>query len=95
MVTGTNVVAQDESSGFLSGYFQSESSESSFAKHKIAAQTSKKDSLSLVPLAIAPTKVDPESKDTVLSVADMSIGSQNSQIVATSTTMMKDPEEDG
>lgn len=95
LVTGTNVVAQNDSNGFLSGYFQNESGDATLSKRKIAAQASKKDSLSLVPLASASTKVDPDEKDTVLSVADMSVGSQNSQIVASSTGMMKDPEEDG
>ncbi|MDD5083873.1 MAG: LysM peptidoglycan-binding domain-containing protein [Candidatus Moranbacteria bacterium] len=95
LVTGTNVAATDESGGFLSGYFQDESGEASLAKHKIAGQASKKDSLSLVPLASASTKVDPEEKDMVLSVADMSTGSQGSQIVASSVGIMKDPEEDG
>lgn len=95
LVTGTNVVAEDKPNGFLSGYFQNESGDATFAKRKIAAQTSKKDSLSLVPLASASTKVDPDEKDTVQSVADMSSGLQSSQIVASSTSMMKDPEEDG
>jgi surface antigen len=95
LVTGTNIVAEDGSNGFLAGYFQAESSDNTLSRHKIAAQTSKKDSLSLVPLASASTKVDPDEKDTVLSVADMTAGSQDSRIVATSTGMMRDPEEDG
>lgn len=95
LVTGTNVVAQDESAGFLSGYFQNDSQDNEFKKHKIAAQVSKKNSLSLVPLASASAKVDPDIKDTVLSVADMSTGSPDNQIIATSGGVMKDPEEDG
>ncbi len=95
LVTGTNVVAENENNKLLFGHFQSESSDTSPVKRKIAAQASKKDSLSLVPLANASTKVDPDEKDTVLSVADMSSGSQSSQIVASSVGMMKDPEEDG
>lgn len=95
MVTGTNVIAQNEARGFLSGYFQNESSDAMLAKHKISAQVSKKDSLSLVPLASASTQVDPDGKDNVLSVADMSTGLSSSQIVASSSGMMKDPEEDG
>lgn len=96
MVTGTNVIAQNEAKSFLFGYFQSESGDTLLSKHnKIAAQTSKKDSLSLVPLANAVTKIDLDEKDTVLSVADMSAGSQNNAIVASSVSVMKDPEEDG
>lgn len=95
LVTGTNVVAENDSNNFLSGYFQNESGNAVLTKRKIAAQMSKKDSLSLVPLASASTKVDPDEKDTVLSVADMSTGMQSSQIIASSTGMMKDPEEDG
>lgn len=95
LVTGTNIVSEREMNGFFFGSLQNQSDESQVAKRKIAAQASKKDSLSLVPLAVASTKVDPEEKDAVLSVADMSSGSQSSQIVASSTGMMRDPEEDG
>lgn len=95
LVTGTNVVAQDESAGFLSGYFQNDSQNNDFKKHKIATQVSKKNSLSLVPLASASAKVDPDVKDTVLSIADISDSSLNNKIIATSGGVMKDPEEDG
>lgn len=95
LVTGTNVLAENKTSGFLAGYFQNESGEITPMNHKITAQMSKKDSLSFVPLAIASTKIDPDQQDAILSVADMSIGSQDSRIVAISVGMAKDPEEDG
>lgn len=95
MVTGTNVIAENEAKSFLFGYFQNVSGDTLLAKHKITAQTSKKDSLSLVPLVNAVTKIDVDEKDTVLSVSDMSNGVQNNAIVASSISVMKDPEEDG
>jgi surface antigen len=95
LVTGTNIVARNEVNGFLFGYFKETSRENGFSKPKIAGQASKKNSLSLVPLLSASAKIDPNAKDTVLSVADMTTTPQGSQIIATSLGMMKDPEEDG
>lgn len=95
LVTGTNIIAKNEANSFIFGYFHDASGSSIPVKRKIAAQASKKDSLSLVPLAMAPGKIDPEEKDTVLSVADMNTALGQNAVIASSTGIMKDPEEDG
>lgn len=77
----------------LVGYFQSGTEEAA-TKRKIAAQISKKDSLSLVPLANASSRIDPSEKDQDTFITGISM---NTQIVASAqqSAITRDPEEDG
>lgn len=67
------------------------------AKNRIAAQISKKENLSLVPLASGASTIDPEQKDNA-SLFDMQNGALESQIMLSSqagSSISRDPEEDG
>ena len=80
--------------GYVSGATASEATLSS--KHRIAAQTSKKENLSLVPLANTGIGGDPTEKDetSLLDIEGRTLGNQvmlSSQMSA----IAKDPEEDG
>lgn len=97
MVTGTNLAAERAAGGFLFGYFQENISDtgSGFAqKHRFAAQASRKESLSLVPLANASTKIDPNDKDDTLDVRQM-ISGTHTLATAQQAAVLRDPEEDG
>lgn len=68
----------------------------STSKHRISAQTSKRENLSFVPLASAPNAVDPSQKDDVSLFDIQNLVSQNSVMLSTQTSSIaKDPEEDG
>jgi surface antigen len=96
LVTGTNLASENGSGSFLLGHFQDNISESdeSVAKRKFAAQSSKKESLSLVPLASASTKIDPNEKEEV-SLVSNSFGGRDILALAQQPDILKDPEEDG
>jgi surface antigen len=95
LVTGTNMIAEAKQDGLLAGYFRSEFGGVSW-KRTLSSPEGQKDNLSVVPLAFASAKVDPNEKDTVFSVADMTNDvSGDARIVASSMGMMKDPEENG
>jgi surface antigen/LysM repeat protein len=86
-------VAQEKNSGsaFL-GYFKDTAMASEMPRKKIAAQTEAKENLSLVPLASAPTMVDPTEKlpETTEIASDGMLLSAWDQ-----ASISKDPEEDG
>ncbi len=82
---------------FLFGYFQEDISDAGTKlsqKHRFAAQASKKESLSLVPLASASTKVDPNDKDDTPDMTQM-ISGTHVLASAQQAAVLKDPEEDG
>jgi surface antigen len=95
-VTGTNLAAEREAGSFLFGYFQNEAAESQDGpgKRKFVAHASKKENLSLVPLASASTKVDPNEKDEAGDFGDSFAGGQ-ALALAQQSSILKDPEEEG
>lgn len=91
LVTGTNIASRENSNGVLSGYFNTENASS---KESLPAQAAdRRESLSLVPLAVASNTVDPEAK-----LEDPSTLRGPSSIIASadlSPVIQKDPEEEG
>lgn len=95
MVTGTNLAAEGRMSGFVLGSLQGNVSFASdgLDKHRFTAQSSRKESLSLVPLASASTKVDLDQKEEEVPLIQP-LGA-HSLVLAQSSSVQKDPEEDG
>ncbi|MDP2838276.1 MAG: LysM peptidoglycan-binding domain-containing protein [Candidatus Moranbacteria bacterium] len=100
LVSVSNFTQGKDSESVLFGYISGEgsSAETSLSpKHRIAAQVSKKQNLSLVPLATVAGTIDPEQKDDT-SLFDIQNGSLQNQIMLSSqagSSIAKDPEEDG
>ena len=98
LVSAGNLAQGQDSNSLLLGYVNGDtaSEESLSAKHRIAAQTSKKDNLSLVPLANASAQVDLEQKDET-SLLDISgLALQNQVMLSTqANSISRDPEEEG
>lgn len=91
LVTSTNLAKSNDSNGFLSGYF--ESGQKNAETVKTNSQESRKDNLAFVPLAKAPTAVNPDIKDN-LDNQDLSlVGGQ--ALTASFGSPLKDPEENG
>lgn len=98
LVSASNLTHGKDSESLLLGYVSgATASEESFsAKHRIAAQTNKEDNLSLVPLASASNRVDPEQKDGTSLLDISSLALQNQVMLSTETSAItRDPEEDG
>lgn len=98
LVSASNFTQSKDSSSPLLGYMGSDivSASTSTSKHRISAQTSKRENLSFVPLASAPNAVDPSQKDDVSLFDIQNLVSQNSVMLSTQTSSIaKDPEEDG
>lgn len=96
----SNFTQGKDSESLLFGYVNgtNASAESTpTTKHRIAAQVSKKENLSLVPLGSVASVVDPEQKDDI-SLFDMQSSALEGQIMLSSqagSSIAKDPEEDG
>ena len=98
LVSASNFSHGQGSNELLLGYIGGDavSAESVGSKHRIAAQASKKENLSLVPLADASNVVDPEQKDTTSLFDVESLAFENQIVLSTQTAdMAKDPEEGG
>jgi surface antigen len=63
LVSASNFSQENGAPGLLSGYADGAQAAEAPVKHRIAAQVSRKDNLSFVPLASATNAVDPEAKD--------------------------------
>jgi surface antigen len=98
LVSASNFTQGKDSNSLLFGYVNSDSvSEATLSsKHRIAAQTSKKENLSLVPLASPASVIDLDQKDDT-SLLDMQGLSLENQIMLSTQTssIARDPEEDG
>lgn len=98
LVSASNLAQGKDSNSLLLGYVNGDtaSEESLSVKHRIAAQTSKKDNLSLVPLASASNPVDLTQKDDT-SLLDISRAELQNQVMLSTQTssITQDPEEDG
>ena len=98
LVSVSNFAQGKDSNSLLLGYVNgSTTSEASLSvKHRIAAQTSKKDNLSLVPLADAVNTVDPEQKDDTSLMDISNLAPENQVMLSTQTSSIaQDPEEEG
>lgn len=88
----------NDGKSLLFGYVSDQAGESSPSnKHRIAAQVSKKENLSLVPLAAVQNVVDPSQKDET-TIFDVEGAAFQKQVMFSSSSgqaMAKDPEEDG
>lgn len=91
LVSATNAASGRGSQDVLSGYWENNVSEAQASKTK--GQESKKNDLALVPLAKAPSPIDPEFKEEVIAQSP----NQRQGIYASSLAAnpAKDPEEDG
>ncbi len=81
--------------GYINGTASAETNQG--VKHRLAAQVSKKENLSLVPLANVVNTIDPEQKDDA-SLFDIQGGALESQVMLSSqagSSIARDPEEDG
>ncbi|MDO8529459.1 MAG: LysM peptidoglycan-binding domain-containing protein [bacterium] len=91
LVTSTNLANGSNSNGFLSGYFNNS------AKNKeslrTSSQESRKDNLAFVPLAKAPSSVDPNFKEADNNDKLALVSGQS--LTASFGTSLKDPEEEG
>ncbi|MDO8566404.1 MAG: LysM peptidoglycan-binding domain-containing protein [Candidatus Moranbacteria bacterium] len=98
LVSASNLAQGKDSSSLLFGYVSGDTASevTLSSKHRIAAQTSKKENLSLVPLASGGNIVDPTQKDET-SLLDIEGLQSGSQIILSSqaSAITKDPEEDG
>ena len=95
LVSGTNLAAGRESSGFLFGYFgTSQDNYDNPLKDKILAKNTKKNCLALAPLAEANTSPDPKAQENI-DKEDDPLVSQGQALEAGSCPIKKDPEEDG
>lgn len=94
LVSGTNLAAGHESSGFLFGYFGSDDNYENPLKNKVYLAANKKTNVALAPLAEASTAPDPELKEEV-EKEDSSMIVQGQALVAGFGPVKKDPEEDG
>lgn len=99
LVSVSNFTEGQDSESLLFGYINGEKSTEATlsASHRLAAQVSKKDNLSLVPLANANNPIDPEQKQES-TLFDIETGSlQNRVMLSTQvgSAIARDPEEDG
>lgn len=99
LVSASNLTQGKETGSLLFGYVSGQTvlEDSLSQKHRIAAQTTKKENLSLVPLANAVSTIDPTEKDDT-SLFDVENVSSQNQIMLSSqagSSIAKDPEEDG
>ncbi|PJA85187.1 MAG: hypothetical protein CO143_02510 [Candidatus Moranbacteria bacterium CG_4_9_14_3_um_filter_45_14] len=98
LVSASNFTQGKDSNSLLLGYVNGSTSseQSSSSKHRIAAQTSKKENLSLVPLASTTRAIDPSQKDetSLLDMQGQTISNQTMLSPQTSS-IARDPEEDG
>ncbi len=97
LVSASNLTQGKEAGSVLFGYAGGDTAEESLSsKHRIAAQVSKKENLSLVPLASASNTVDPSQKDEI-SLLDVQGTALSGQVLLSTQTadIAKDPEEDG
>ena len=92
LVSTTNLAAGKESSGFLFGYFGSSDNYDYPVANKISLQASKKSDLAMVQLIQSSSAPDPEAKG---DSGDESMVLQGQALVASSSPVKKDPEEDG
>jgi surface antigen/LysM repeat protein len=89
LVTSTNFAKSNSSNGFLSGYFSNNNEESP----RTSSQESRKDNLAFVPLAKAPTSVNPDIKEESNNENLSLVGGQ--ALTANFGSPLKDPEENG
>lgn len=100
LVSASNFTQGQDTESLLFGYINGADAaleESSASKHRIAAQVSKKENLSLVPLANGISIIDPEQRDET-SLFDMQNGALGNRVMLSSqagSSIAKDPEEDG
>lgn len=88
-MTGTNIASRENPGGVLSGYFQAGDASS----EKPARVAERRESLSLVPLAVASNTIDPDAK-----LEDASENNEENMMIASSDLsplIQEDPEEDG
>lgn len=100
LVSVSNFTQGKDSESLLFGYVNGDTAsaeEALSSKHRIAAQVSKKENLSLVPLANAPAPIDPEEKTDIslLDIQNATLGSQVLLSTQTGSSIARDPEEDG
>ncbi|MEK9151424.1 MAG: LysM peptidoglycan-binding domain-containing protein [Patescibacteria group bacterium] len=98
LVSASNFAQGQDSDSLLFGYVNGDTaSEASLsAKHRIAAQVSKKDNLSLVPLANASNAVDRDQKDDTSLLDIHGLAFENQVMLSTETSSIaEDPSEDG
>ncbi len=93
LVSTTNLAAGRESSGFLFGYFGTEQNYDNPIKDMFFAQSSTEKNIALVPLAEAKTSPDP--MQAVKNTDDTPLLIQGQSLVAGTSPVKKDPEEDG
>ncbi|MFZ2187345.1 MAG: LysM peptidoglycan-binding domain-containing protein [Candidatus Moraniibacteriota bacterium] len=98
LVSASNFTQGKDSHSLLFGYVNGDTATEATAssKHRIAAQTNKKENLSLVPLASTAGAVDPSQKDdtTLLDMQGLSL--ENQVMLSTQTNLIaRDPEENG
>lgn len=95
LVSATNLAAGKESSGFLFGYFGSNTDNyANPLENKIFLTANKKASLALAPLAQASTAPDPSLRPNDDDETEL-ITMQGQALVAGTSPVKKDPEEDG
>lgn len=92
LVSATNLAAGKESSGFLFGSLGSSDNYENPLANKMSLETNKKHDLALVALSQASTAPDPNAK---LDDGDETLILQGQAIVAGTSPVKKDPEEDG
>jgi surface antigen/LysM repeat protein len=98
LVSASNFAQGQNSNSLLFGYVNGDGTgeESLSLKHRIAAQVSKKNNLSLVPLASSSGKVDLEQEDQTSLLDINGLSPQNQILLSTETSsIVRDPEEDG
>jgi surface antigen len=91
LVSATNFAAGRESSGFLFGYFGTNESYDNPLKDKFFLKSSKKTDVALAPLSEARRAPDPTAQNN----DDNSLVTQGQALVAGTSPVKKDPEEDG
>lgn len=100
LVSVSNFTGGKDSGSLLFGYVNGENAsaqETLASNHRIAAQTSKKENLSLVPLANATNGVDLDQKGEA-TLFDIETGTLDNQVMLsadTGSSIARDPEEDG
>ncbi len=100
LVSASNFTQGKDSESLLFGYINGQGSavEANLSpKHRIAAQVSKKENLSLVPLQNAVNTIDPEQKDET-SLFDIESSALQNQVMLSTQSgsgIARDPEEDG
>lgn len=100
LVSASNFTQGQDTESLLFGYINGADAaleESGASKHRIAAQVSKKENLSFVPLANGVSIIDPEQRDET-SLFDMQNGALGNRVMLSSqagSSIAKDPEEDG